>query len=310
MENKLENSKAIAKFVSINKGNGFCNIVVENEQHTQFSLNVTEDQLLKLKLGKVYVFEYDNITKTTTGKIKEIKELLNFQFIDECFSGIELSKYLDIFYSFSPVGIMEIKITIEGFLNQIENKILYNITNKIYLKYIDKFFVHPAATSFHHSYYGGLSYHTYSMLKVAQGMINEYTYLNKDLMYSGIILHDMLKISEITGVDGSYSTQGILIGHLVGGALEISATAKELGYEESEETLLLEHIIISHHGQFNYGSHKKPQIPEALMIWYIDTIDAKFRVIGEELSKTRVGDFTSNLPVADKIAFYKTRIKK
>ncbi|MDR2867161.1 MAG: HD domain-containing protein [Acholeplasmatales bacterium] len=310
---KQENNliKVVIKFISINKGTNFTNIVVENIAHEQFSVSTDSDTISLLKVGKLYEIEYSNETKESlsqVSKVKEYKELHKFTPLEDL-KGIDLAYYYDIFFKFAPKKILEIRQEIETYLSRIQNKILSDITKVIYNKYYDRFYTHPAATVFHHAYYGGLSYHTYSMLKLADAMIDEYPYLNRDLMYAGIILHDILKVEEITGVDGSYTLQGTLIGHLISGAMEIKVTSKALGYDDSEEALMLEHIVISHHGQFTFGSHKKPQIAEGLMIWYIDTIDAKFRVIGEELSKTRIGEFTQQINVADKIAFYRHKIK-
>lgn len=96
-----------------------------------------------------------------------------------------------------------------------------------------------------------------------------------------------------------------MLGHLVLGAMEIELQAKELGYADKEEALMLEHMLISHHGQPQFGSAKKPMTAEALVLWYIDTIDSKFRVLGEELEKTQSGSFTDNIGVLDRTKIYK-----
>ena len=87
--------------------------------------------------------------------------------------------------------------------------------------------------------------------------------------------------------------------------MQIEAMAKELGYAECEEVLFLEHMLISHHGQPQFGSAKKPMTAEALVLWYIDTIDSKFRVLGEELEKTESGTYTDSIGVLDRSKFYK-----
>lgn len=116
--------------------------------------------------------------------------------------------------------------------------------------------MHPAATKFHHAYVGGLSYHTFTMLKLIDPFLAVYSYLNKDLLYAATLLHDMSKISEISGVDGEYTKEGLLIGHLVMQTIDVDQVAKQLGYEELEEVLILKHMILSHHGQLHYGSPK------------------------------------------------------
>ena len=159
----------------------------------------------------------------------------------------------------------------------------------------------------HHAYVGGLVHHCLSMLHLADAFIANFSYLNKDYLYAGIILHDIGKATELDGVvDTAYSLEGQLIGHLVIGAIDIANAAKELGYEGAEEVLLLKHMLISHHGLPQFGSAKKPMTPEALALWYIDTIDSKFRVLGTELEKVEKGSFTENIGVIDKMKIYKS----
>ena len=297
--------KVIAKFISINKGEGFQNIVVEGLDHKEFSINVSLEQLEQLKILQVYEFTFVSSPNPKSSKNKTIRDMSTFTLIENIYSGDELVTLLDAFFSFLPMSIKSIKEGIEEFLNKIENRVIFKITKGLLKKYEDRFYVYPAANSFHHSYYGGLAYHTFTMLRIAQSYLKEYSYLNQDLLYGGIILHDILKAEEFTGLSGGYSTYGSLVGHLIGGAIEISHMADELGYKNHEEVMLLEHICISHHGIFTFGSQKKPQLPEALLIWYIDSIDAKMRSIEEELQKTDPGSFTGVVPAADRTSFYK-----
>ncbi|NLB85308.1 MAG: metal-dependent phosphohydrolase, partial [Acholeplasmataceae bacterium] len=181
---------------------------------------------------------------------------------------------------------------------------------QIYLRYKADFYLHPAATKFHHAYIGGLAHHTYTMLKMVDQFVDIYPFLNKDLLNGGIILHDISKIKEMTGVDGEYTKEGLLIGHIVMQTIEIFDVAKELGYQDFEEVLLLEHMIVSHHGQLNFGSPKRPQIAEALALWFFDTIDSKFSVLENEIKLTKENDFTTNIAVIDKTRFYKHKLTK
>ena len=119
-------------------------------------------------------------------------------------------------------------------------------------------------------------------------------------------MHDIGKAIELDGVyNTSYTVEGQLIGHLVLGAIEIGNVAIKLGYEDKEEVMILEHMLISHHGMPQFGSAKKPMTAEALALWYIDTIDSKFRVLEVELAKVNEGEFTDNVSVIDKMKFYK-----
>ncbi|MFA5692081.1 MAG: HD domain-containing protein [Acholeplasmataceae bacterium] len=299
--------QAIGKVISINRGDNFANtsIYLEGNVHFNVKLNVGDEK--KLEIGKVYVFELEPYKREEDTNYKAISfSLLEKSNLDKN----EKDRLLNIFYDHAPISLTKIKEEIENYLNKIENKILKDITNYVYLKYKAEFYLHPAATKFHHAYVGGLSYHTYTMLKIAENMLEIYPFLNKDLLYSGTILHDVSKVNEMTGVDGEYTKEGMLIGHLVMGAIEVEEAALKLNVSDSEEALLLKHLIISHHGLLNFGSPKKPQIGEALMLWYIDTIDSKFTELGENLKRLKDGEFTESIGVLDRMRFYKPKLKK
>jgi 3'-5' exoribonuclease len=111
---------------------------------------------------------------------------------------------------------------------------------------------------------------------------------------------------EFSGIENTeYGKKGQLLGHLVMGGYDVMDEAKELGYENSEEALLLEHMIISHHGQPQFGACKKPQTAEALLLWYIDSLDSKLRTLGEQFEKTENNTFTDPIAALEKTKFYK-----
>jgi len=296
----------VGKVESINQGPHFCNTTVVTQDGEHINLKLDFEQVDNLAMGKIYQFDAQAIVKVED---ELILKCLTITPAEDVLSPDELSKVLETFYVYAPVPMVDIKNGIEDFLNKIENVVIKKITKTIYEKHRKIFYMHPAATKFHHAYVGGLSYHTYTMLKLIDGFIEVYPYLNRDLLYAATILHDMAKISEISGVDGEYTKEGLLIGHLVMETIEIDEVARLFNYEESEEVLLLKHMILSHHGQFNFGSPKKPQTGEALLLWFIDTIDSKFTVLGETLETTADGSFTQMVSVLDKMRFYKPKLK-
>lgn len=294
----------IGKVENVNSGAHFCNITIATkEEHLNLKLDF--EQLASITVGQIYEFEALAVTKVED---ELILRLVSFKPIEDVLDSKELSELLSFFYVYAPIPMIEIEKGIEGFLNKIDNKALFEITNEIYKTHKKKFYMHPAATKFHHAYVGGLSYHTLTMLKLVDPFLSVYTYLNKDLLYAATILHDMSKITEISGVDGEYTKEGLLIGHLVMQTIDIDQVAKNLGYENLEEVLMLKHMILSHHGQLHYGSPKKPQTGEALLLWFIDTIDSKFTVLGEVLETTQEGQFTQMVSVLDKMRFYKPKL--
>jgi len=218
----------------------------------------------------------------------------------------EQDKYLRLFYKSAEFSMSEEQKEIDKYIAKLDNKVIKDITVNLIKKYHDKYFTYPAAAKMHHAYVGGLAFHSIGMLKLADGFLENYDYLDKNYIYAGIMLHDIGKAIELSGpANASYTLEGQLIGHLVIGAIEIEKMALELGYQDEKEVLLLKHMLISHHGLPQFGSAKKPMTPEALLLWYIDTIDSKFRVLGEELSKVEKGEFTDPIGVIDKAKIYK-----
>lgn len=299
--------KIIGKVENINTGAHFSNTTVLKRDGTHVNIKLEFEQLQDIKMGKIYEFEALAVVKLEDELILKLQSLKE---IEDVLDSDDLSDLLDYYYVYAPIPMAEIKKGIEGFLSKIENKALSEITKTIYDAHKKTFYMHPAATKFHHAYVGGLSYHTLTMLKLIDPFLEVYKYLNRDLLYAATILHDMSKISEISGVDGEYTKEGLLIGHLVMQTIDVDQVAKQLGYENLEEVLMLKHMILSHHGQLHYGSPKKPQIGEALLLWFIDTIDSKFTVLGEVLDTTLEGQFTQMVSVLDKMRFYKPNFKK
>ncbi len=143
------------------------------------------------------------------------------------------------------------------------------------------------------------------MLRLGKAICDLYPTLNRDLMYAGIILHDIGKVIELTGPVGTaYTIEGNLLGHITIMVNEIGQAAKELDIE-GEEVMLLQHLVLSHHGKEEWGSPKKPMIQEAEIIHYIDNIDAKMNMLTRALEKTKPGEFTERLFPLDNRSFYK-----
>ncbi|TFG49706.1 MAG: HD domain-containing protein [Candidatus Brocadiia bacterium] len=145
---------------------------------------------------------------------------------------------------------------------------------------MDKFRNAPAAMKLHHSCLGGLLEHTHQMLKVAEQILPLYPKVNPDLVMAGIFLHDMGKTEELTyDMAFSYTDSGQLIGHISLSYLMLHRKADKLAEKgKPTDKLILDslsHIIISHHGQYEFGSPKLPAIAEAFMVNYIDDLDAK-----------------------------------
>ena len=191
------------------------------------------------------------------------------------------------------------------FFFEIKNPNISRITRNLIKKHQEQLLIFPAASKNHHDYASGLLDHVVLMLRLSKSICDLYPTLNRDLMYAGVILHDIGKVIELTGPVGTaYTIEGNLLGHITIMVNEIGQAAKELGIE-GEEVMLLQHLVLSHHGKEEWGSPKKPMIQEAEMIHYIDNIDAKMNMLTRALEKTKPGEFTERLFPLDNRSFYK-----
>jgi len=204
----------------------------------------------------------------------------------------------------------ELENFITDSIDKLENKIVKDITSSIYNEYKDRFVEYPAATKFHHPYKHGLIYHTYNTLRLGLAFTSIYPHLNKDLIVSGIILHDIMKVEEINETSSEYTIKGKLLGHISMIESEILKVANKLGYENEEETLLLRHIVLSHHYEAEYGSPKRSQIIESLIVHLSDMCDAKIEPTIEALEKTNMYQLTDTIQVNNKDKFYKHKLSK
>lgn len=154
----------------------------------------------------------------------------------------------------------------------------------------------PAAFRLHHAVRGGLLYHTLSILRMAQSIVEIYPSVEKDLLFSGVILHDIAKIGEFdvaeTGIASGYTTEGTLIGHLVKGAMNIEKIGEELGTDR-ELLTLIEHMVLSHHGEPEFGAAVRPMFLEAEILSQLDLLDARIYEISQAVSEVESGEFTA-----------------
>ncbi|MCW1927462.1 3'-5' exoribonuclease YhaM [Bhargavaea beijingensis] len=191
------------------------------------------------------------------------------------------------------------------YIFEITNPNIQRITRHLLKQHRESFLVYPAATKNHHDYVSGLLDHVVSMLRLGKAIAELYPTLNKDLLYAGIILHDVGKVVELSGPVGTvYTPTGNLLGHITIMVNEIAMAAKELGIE-GEEVVLLQHMVLSHHGKEEWGSPKRPMLKEAEILHYIDNIDAKMNMLNRALSKAEPGEFTERLFPLDNRQFYK-----
>ena len=157
----------------------------------------------------------------------------------------------------------------------------------------------PAAKSVHHGFLHGLLMHTVDMLTMADFLAAQYgAVIDRDLLLAGTLLHDFAKAKEFAfselGLVTSYSTRGQLLGHLVMGAQETADAARELGIPE-DKSMLLQHMILSHHGEPEFGAAVRPLFAEAELLYHIDVIDSRMEIYREVLRDLPVGEFSDRV---------------
>lgn len=216
------------------------------------------------------------------------------------------------FMTSAPLSKQEMIQLFASFIEDIEQPDINQLVRHLLNKYSQSYFSGPAAKKLHHAFEGGLAFHTLSILSLARSVLEYYgqhgIHIDASLLYGGAILHDLGKVKELTGSIGTeYTLEGNLIGHIVIADEEISKACHELKIDENQESiLLLKHMILSHHGQLEYGSPVRPRLLEAEILHSLDDLDASIIQISDALEKTQAGDFTSRLFGMDNRSFYKS----
>jgi len=185
----------------------------------------------------------------------------------------------------------EISLLVKTILNENKEKLLY----------------YPAAFKLHHAMRSGLLQHTLSIVRLAQSVCKIYPFVDSDLLLGGAMLHDIAKLDELiageTGIASGYSVEGTLLGHLVKGAMLVDKTAERLGVSH-DKAVLLEHMLISHHGDPEFGAAVRPLFIEADILSALDRLDARIVEVNNAVSGVDEGSFSSRQWALDNRAFY------
>jgi len=209
-----------------------------------------------------------------------------------------------------PVAPIDIDKTVEyvnGVISGMKDPDYRAVSKEMLTRHFDDFVRIPAGKSVHHSFSSGLLMHTSNMLRLAEMISGLYSdIIERDLLLTGTLLHDFAKIQEFVlspvGLVNDYSIRGQLLGHLVMGAEEVGRICDELKVPENKK-MLLQHMILSHHGEPEFGAAIRPHIIESEMLSYIDIIDSRAEIYAEALEQTEPGTFSNRVYALDKKIF-------
>lgn len=193
-------------------------------------------------------------------------------------------------------------------VNDFKDEDLKKVVSYLLEENKEKILYFPAAFRLHHAIRSGLLMHTSSIVKLCESVCKVYPFVNRELLISGAILHDIAKTVEFdvreTGIASGYTVKGNLIGHLVMGAMMVKEAGDKLNIDP-EKSMLLQHMILSHHGVPEFGAAVRPSFLEAELLSQLDSMDACVYEIMDAVSGVEKGEFTNRLWALDDRKFYK-----
>src|SRR5437879_1220030 len=230
----------------------------------EFILAFEQDDFLKVK---GLVNKYKNRFQLTIHKLRRMEE-----------GDIDFTDYLPK----TTKDIGELWRTLTEFVATFENPHLKSLVELFMAdsEIAERYRNAPAAKTLHHAYIGGLLDHVVSLFRSCDLISRNYPQVNRDLLLTGAFLHDIGKIHELAYTRSfSYTTRGQLLGHMIIEIEMLNTKAVQVPGFPEELKILLEHLVISHHGHYEFGSPKLPMFPEALMLHYLDDLDSKMEAM-------------------------------
>lgn len=284
------------------KGKQYLNVVLQDKTGTISAKkwDVSERDLNLIVPGKVLEFE---------GEINSYKGVLQFKIIyvsevDEKLINIENFKKV------SPIPLNELKAKLDNYLHSFKDKDVELITNTVINHFYDKYITYPAAVKIHHEFGSGILHHSLAMADLAEQVARLYPSVDRDLLVAGALMHDIGKTVEYKDLPvPEVTTEGKLIGHISIMYAEFKNIVDKLDIK-SEVPMLLEHMILSHHGKLEFGSPVLPMTREAMLLSMIDLLDSQLMVVDKALKDVRPGEFSERIWSMDNVSFYKPKERK
>lgn len=207
----------------------------------------------------------------------------------------------------SPIPLDVLKAKLDKYLNSFKDKDVEKVTKAVISHFYDRYITYPAAVKVHHEWGSGILHHSIFMADVADAISKIYTQVDRDILVAGALLHDIGKTIEYENPVAPVQTaEGKLTGHIAIGYHEFKSVVDKLGIE-SEVPMLLEHMILAHHGSLEFGSPVMPATREALLLSEIDMMDSRQMILDKALDAVKEGEFTPRLWMMDDTSFYKPK---
>lgn len=233
-------------------------------------------------------------------KLEDISNIIDYQ-------NVNISDYVQC----APMDPNYMFDEVYKIVSEFKNDDIRNIILEILSMKKDKLMYYPAAKSNHHAIKSGLLYHILSMIKLGDSIAELYPIVNKELLFAGIILHDIEKTEEMDsselGIVTTYTIEGQMLSHLIQGITLVDRVSIKVNASD-EIRMLLQHMILSHHYEPEYGSPIKPMIIEAELLHYIDVIDARMYDMKKILENTEKGNFSERIFSLNNRKVYKSNI--
>lgn len=280
------------------KGSPYLSLILQDNTGTIDGKywDVKENEQTLVQAGKILKFNFEVL-------LYKDKLQLRMNHVEE----ISEDEYnLEDFVISSDHSEVERRSLTQSLIDSIQNDVYRKLVIGM-LSYVgDKFFTFPAASKIHHGWKGGLSDHSLSMATLADELCKHYPQLDRDLLVSAALIHDVGKTAELSGpVTTEYTLEGKLEGHISLANAWLSEVSEKLGVQEREETVLMHHMILSHHGKMEYGSPVAPMIIEAEALYLIDNMDARLTSLKMALDAIKPGTWTSRMFQFENRQFYK-----
>ncbi|MCQ3035287.1 MAG: HD domain-containing protein [Bacilli bacterium] len=214
---------------------------------------------------------------------------------------------LNRFQKVSPIPFETLKAKLDAFLDSFTDKDVELVTKTVLEHFYNKYISYPAAVRIHHEFAHGILHHSVTMAELADQVAKIYPQVDRDILVAGALLHDVGKTIEYEKpLTPSVTVEGKLCGHISIMYAEFKKIVDDL-HIESEVPLLLEHMILSHHGTLEFGSPVLPSTREALLLSEIDMLDSRMMILDKAYDGVEPGSFTQRVWALDDVSFYKAK---